>query len=539
MNLNFLRFSPILFFLLINLSVNAQQKDLITWGKQVSNKTKSVMDKIITQDATGFYVLKTRQGNQELVDGPQKVYIEHYNQKMNLTRSKEIKMKWKKKKRQFEDILMIGGELYLFTSFNNQGKRKNFLFAQKMNKRNFEVEDELNFIADIDTKNKYKEGSFNFHISTDSSKVLVLNELPYKKNQPEQFALRVYNNDFTLSWQKDIVLPYNDDKFDIEDYQVDNQGNVYLLGLLYGDGSLRKKRGLPNYQYVLLAYTQMGTEKKKYPINLREKFITDLTFRPSNNGELVFCGFYSESGTYSIRGTYFFRINPITKEVFNKSLKELDFEFRTEYVSNRKKQRMDNDDKKSELYQFSLDELILRNDGGALLIAEQYFVEEVREFDPYYGGVGTFGRYGNNNQYRLSYIYNYNDIIIVNVDPKGEIEWASRIPKRQETENDGGWYSSYSMSIVKDKINFIYNDNGRNFDPNGSYRKNRYNFNGRNSVIAISQVSPDGSVETFPLGENRDGGVITRPKACKQIGPKKVAIYGEYGRTYRFGKLSF
>jgi len=538
MNSNLLRFSPIFFFFLISLSVNAQ-KQSIEWGKQIKNNTKSIMDKIITQDATGFYVLKTRQGNQDIVDGPQKVYIEHYNREMNLTKSKEINLKWKKKKRQFEDILMIGGELYLFTSYNNQAKRKNFLFAQKMNKRSFDVEKDLNFIADIDSRNKYKEGSFNFHISTDSSKVLVFNQLPYKKNQPEQFALRVYNNDFTLSWQKDITLPYDDNKFDVEDYQVDNQGNVYLLGILYGDGSSGRRRGAPNYQYVLLAYTEMGTAKKKYPIKLREKFITDLTFRPSNNGELVFCGFYSESGTYSIRGTYFFRINPTTKEVFNKSLKELDFDFRTEYVSTRKKQRMDNEDRKSELYQFSLDELILRNDGGALLIAEQYYVEEEREYDPYYGSVGTFGRYGGTNgQYRYNYIYNYNDIIVVNVGPSGEIEWACRIPKRQETENDGGWYSSYSMSIVRDKINFIYNDNGRNFGQNAKERKKRYNFNGRNSVIAISQVSPDGSVQTRPLAQNREIGIITRPKACKQIGSKEIAIYGENGRIYRFGKLN-
>ena len=359
--------STLIFFLLFSLTANAQQKNQIQWGKQIKNNSKANLDKIITQDGTGFYVLKTWQGNQDIVDGPKEVFIEHYNRDMNLTKSTEIDLKWKKKKRQFEDILMIGGELYLFTSFNNQAKRKNFLFAQKINKTNCKIEQELKYIAEIDTKSKFKEGSFSFHISTDSSKVLVLNELPYQKNQPEQFALRVYNNDFTLSWQKDIVLPYNDNKFSIEDYQVDNQGNAYLLGVLYGDESLIRRKGLPNYQYILLAYTNLGTEKESYPIKLREKFITDLTFRPANNGELVFCGFYSENGTYSVRGTYFFKINPKTKEVFNNSLKELDFDFRTEYVSQRKKERLENDDKKAELYKFSLDELILRNDGGALM----------------------------------------------------------------------------------------------------------------------------------------------------------------------------
>jgi hypothetical protein len=522
---------------LFHLAVSAQNN--IQWGKPTKDNNNTQLEKIIAQDATGFYALKAKYGNDAQAEGPKSVYIEHYNREMNLTKSGEINLKWKRKKRQFEDILMLGGELYLFTSFNNQAKQKNFLFAQKLNKKTFQAAKELTYVAEIETQNKYNEGSFSFHISQDSSKVLVLNQIPTKNNQPEQFALHVYNNDFTLSWAKDISLPYDDDKFSIEDFKVDNQGNVYLLGVLYGDGSQKRRKGLPNYQYILLAYTEMGNAKEKYPITLREKFITDLTFRPAPNGELICCGFYSEAGTYSIRGTYFFKINPLTKEVSNENLKELDFDFRTEYISERKKDKLDNEDKKSELYQFSLDELILRNDGGALLVAEQFYIKEYRDYDNFNGGIGTFGQYGANTPYRTVYVYHYNDIIVINIGPDGAIEWASRIPKRQETENDGGWYSSYAMSIVGDKLNFIYNDNGKNFSSEEDDRKTIYNFNGRNSVIALSQISPDGTVTTRPLAQNREAGVITRPKVCKQIGAKEVAIFGESGRLYRFGKIVF
>ena len=173
MNLHLPHFiSTLIFFFLFSLTANAQQKNQIQWGKQIKNNSKANLDKIITQDGTGFYVLKTWQGNQDIVDGPKEVFIEHYNREMNLTKSTEIDLKWKKKKRQFEDILMIGGELYLFTSFNNQAKRKNFLFAQKINKTNFKIEQELKYIAEIDTKSKFKEGSFSFHLLQRRSLVL-------------------------------------------------------------------------------------------------------------------------------------------------------------------------------------------------------------------------------------------------------------------------------------------------------------------------------------------------------------------------------
>ena len=182
MNLLFFKFSAffLLFCSLFPLKVQGQNEPQLNWGKQVKNNTNIKITKIISQDATGFYTIKTKQGKLD-ADGPDKVYIEHYNREMDLTKSLEIDLKWKKKRRQFEKVLMIGGQLYLFTSFNNQAKKKNFLFAQRLNRKLLKPEKELTFIAEIDTKNKYKEGSFHFHISLDSSKVLIYNQLPYKK----------------------------------------------------------------------------------------------------------------------------------------------------------------------------------------------------------------------------------------------------------------------------------------------------------------------------------------------------------------------
>ena len=360
-------------------------------------------------------------------------------------------------------------------------------------------------------------------------------ELPYKKRSPERFSLRVFDSDFEEIWNKEITLPYNDEVFSVEEYRVDNNGNVYLLGVIYADKSRTRRQGKPTYQYVILAYTQNGTQLEEYKISLGDKFITDLTFRVANDGNLVCAGFYSEVGTYSIRGTYFFRLNAKTKILYKKNLKEFNFDFVTEYMSDRRRKKareaeLRGDKKRqAELYQYALDDLILRSDGGALMVAEQYFVEERFSND--------FGVYPNRFQTgRTDFLYNYNDIIVVNINPEGEIEWTTRIPKNQETYNDGGYFSSYAMSIVRDKIYFVYNDNGRNFDANA----NRiYGYNGKNSVIALAELRRDGSLKTYPLFSNRTAEVIARPKICKQIGKNEMAIYGEYGRKYKFGHLVF
>ncbi len=540
---------PIFFVLniiaLFSVQAFAQADNLpaqIEWGAELNAPNNSYISKIITQDSEGYYVLR-RQNRKGAFTQAEKIYIERYDNKNNLKRSEKIDLKYKKKARKFEDVLKLGGQLYMLSSYHNQSKKINYLFAERLTDR-LRATGKLTKIGEIPTRNIQNDGFFDYHISKDSSKILVYNELPYKKGQPECFAFHVYDQQFDEIWSKDIVLPYDDSSFDVEEYQVSNDGNVHLLGFVNGGGNRLRRGGKPTYQYSILSYTNKGETFEEYPIQFSDYFITDLTFRVAKGGELVCAGFYSEKGTSSVKGTYFFRLNPQTKEIYNRKIKEFDLDFLTQDLSDRQKakamraDRAGDPSKEFELFRYSLDELVVRSDGGALLIAEQYYVEErFDNFNNRFGmGVG-FNNAAMMNNNRVDYIYNYHDIIVVNINPKGEIDWATKIPKRQVTQNDGGYFSSYAHAIVRDKIYFIYNDNRRNFESHN--RRNPYNFDGRSSIIALTELSQDGSTETFPLFINRDASILTIPKICKQTGRKEMTIYGERGKKYRFASLQF
>ncbi len=513
----------------------------IDWGPEFEEPNNSFISKVIPA-GKNFYAIRHKMKS-GIIAGNRKVFIEKFNENMDLVKSQDINLSYKNKQLNFEDMIIINNNLFLLSSFHNKAKKKNYLFSQMINMRTLNAGRTLKKLGEIETKGINRTGSFGINISRDSSKVLIYNELPYKKGKPERFSLKVYNDNFDEVWSRNIRLPYNDDKFAVEEYRVDKDGNVYMLGVIYEDKSRRRRRGRPTYQYVILAYTADGGDAERYKIDLRDKFITDLTFRVADDGNLVCSGFFSEKGNYSIKGTYFFRLDPTSKEIYNRNLKEFNFEFVTDFMSDRKKEkarkakREGDTRKEAELYSYSLDRLVLRNDGGALLIAEQYFVQQRdNSFNNFNGpfGFNNFNQVGTG----IDFHYHYNDIIIVNIRPDGEIEWASRIPKRQETVNDGGYYSSYSMSIVRDKIFFVFNDNARNYQSNRRAER-IYNFNGNRSIIALAAVSRDGSVETYPLFSNREAGTLTRPKICKQTGRSKMVIYGERGRRYRFANLEF
>ncbi|RME12050.1 MAG: hypothetical protein D6816_01385 [Bacteroidetes bacterium] len=201
-----------------------------------------------------------------------------------------------------------------------------------------------------------------------------------------------------------------------------------------------------------------------------------------------------------------------------------------------------NDPRRSpELYNYSLDRLILRSDGGAVLVAEQFYIERETYYRDYYPTYGYYPYGYYNSYYRnsrdIDYLYNYNDIIVVNIRPDGDLQWTARIPKWQETRNDGGYYSSYAMSIVRDKLYFLFNDDARNFDPK---RKGDriYKYTGNNEMMVLAEMNLQGDVQTYPVISS-DGGVTLRPKMCKQTGLRELLLFGEAKRGFRLGKMIF
>jgi hypothetical protein len=529
----------------------------VNWAKPLEEPSNTDIQKIIATEAYGIYALRLKQSTTLSNKNNVKAIVEYYDASMKLVRQKELSLEFKGKNRNFKDVVMLQGKLWLLSYFYNEKQEKTYLFAQRIDNQTLTLDKELIKISEQDETNRERQDVFSHAISRDSSKIVVFTQQAGDKNQ-EEFTLAVFDSDFNDVWSKKAKLPYNKKSFDVDETQVDKEGNVYLLGVLYTEGANRtERRGKPTYQYDLVAYRRDSTlDVQEYKIDLKDKFVTDLTFRVADDGDLVFSGFYSEKSRTSMKGTCFFKINPRTKDMTSVSAREFDFAFLTENLSQRNKEKAkeaanaNNKTKEAELPSFSLDKLILRSDGGALLVAEQYFIEEQfqnNRFNPY--GYNAFGGgfydpfydpwsyRGNGFNRQRDFLFNYNDIIVVNIRPDGDIAWAARIPKSQMSRNDGGIYSSYAMSIVADKLFFIYNEDPRNLDPN---RKKTYSESpDKSSVVVLAEVNREGQVKRAPLFQNKEEGIVTRPKICRQIGRKEMAIYGENGRTYRFGSLTF
>jgi len=508
-----------LFILLLANTVSAQT-DLvdIQWGEEELTSRSSTLSDIVGYDETGIYTLKLQSSNTLFFKNSQ-FTLEHYNKEIKKTKTVLIDLTLDNRKTLYEGIYQFGGRLYLFSSQNNRDERKNTLYLQLIDKKTLKPSRERAELANIGYKNKNNDGRFDVILSRDSSNMMITYDLPYKYGTPERFGVQVYNKRFSKLWSKEIELPYPDQLFQITSYRVDSKGNAYILGKVFKDRVKERRNGKPNYKYHIIAYLNEGEEVKEYQFSFEEKFITDMQFEIKEGGDIIAAGFYSDKGSTSIKGSFYLEVDGKTKILKNKDFKDFNKEELTDFLNERKAE------KGQELFQYELRELILREDGGVFLIAEQYYIKVSSYTDP-------------SGFMRSDYKYYYNDLGIVNIDPSGKIKWIKRISKKQITTNDGGFYSSYAFSRIGNKLYLIFNDHPKNLH-NVSNDK-VYNFQqGKNATVVIVQIDDEGNMIKEHLFDTKEVNIITRPKVSEQVGPGEMIIFGQWKKSNRLAKITF
>jgi hypothetical protein len=501
----------------------------IEWGPELKAKKRSTLEDIIGFDDNNLYTIKFEGKGLMGKD----YVLESYDHKLALGVSEDLDLDMTGRDRSLEFMLHLDDKLHLFTSRADTKTKMNSLYYQNVDKESMTPNGKLIDIVQIDYSghSKWNSGLYGYDLSRDSSKILIYYNLPYERGEAEKFGFKVYDNGMNELWSEEIILPYEDKLFSIEDYKVDNGGNVHLVGRLYKEVYKTKRRGNPNYTYQVLSYFDEGKNFKEYTISLDDRFLTDLQVAITDDQNIVCGGFYSDKGSFSIKGSYFLKVNGETKEIMHKSFKEFGIDFITQNMTERQeknKKKKESKGKTVELYEYDLDDIVIRSDGGAMLIGEQYY---------WYTTTTTTTNSNGGTSTTTIYHYVYNDIIVINIDPEGEIVWTEKIAKRQHTTNDNGFYSSYALAAVGSNLYFFFNDNPKNLEYTGSGKV--YGMNGKKSVVTMVELDSDGKQERESLFAAKDAEVMARPKVCEQISSKELILFGQKKKTQRFARIKF
>jgi len=495
----------------------SQRQDIV-WGNDAKAPPRSLITEVVGVTPHGFYALRVQEMYRL------RPYLEFYDESLTLRRFVEIDLKHTKKAiyRTFEKILYTGAGLFLFSSYVDEFSKENSLYVESLDMQTLQGVGDSRKILSI-FRNRLGGSAFRIALAKDSSKVLAFAETLYGESAPKQLEMAVFDASMqTELWHRNVVLNgCAEGLYDTENVDVDGLGNAYVLGRRYFDKRIDRRKGRPNYEFNIIAFKHLGQDSLTYTVRYKDLFITDLAFRIAPDGDFVCAGFYSNNSSRStIRGTFSFYIDAEDGQLYRTGNRAFDEAFLAQFMSPRKARRG------RELYEYALRDLIVRNDGGAVLVAEQYFMRQIQ----------TSTSLGTTNTGVPQIQYYYNDIIVVSIAPDGRIEWNTKIPKRQQTANDNGYFSSYAMAAGDNQLYFIFNDHIRNLTQANPDKLRT--FNGRKSVVMIVTVEPDGTLSKKPLFSNREQNILTRPKIARQMTRHVLMLYGEAGRRYKFGRMT-
>ncbi len=502
-------------------------KASIHWGAELEEKATGVYGRSFGQSDDASYMTFWKKDD---------LFIQKMTAGLTSSYHKPVDLKLDKKELGLKDAMLAGDRIILFASRYDKKEDLNSLYMRVYNESNMEPVGSWERLVEFSSAKAYA-GGFQMDVSPNEAHILVGIHLPYEKDASEKFRVRVYNRQMDLEWDREIIMPYTDKDFSVQSLRVENDGDVVALGIKYAEkqeARTKRREGKAAYDYHLITFTAAG-EHTDNEIRSGDRFLQDLTISLDNGDGPILCGgLYGNKGANKVRGAFFMSLDPKTKSVIHESYKEFSDDFITQYMTAKEeekaKKKAEKKDEDLQMFEYDLDEIIRRDDGGAVLVGEQYYM--------YTSTVCTTTQNGGQTC-RTVYHYVYNDIIVVNVSPSGDIEWASSIPKRQHTANDGGYYSSYALGVKDDHLYFIFNDNGENLFRAAGDKFKQMDLKGKGSIVTMATVDMDGRVVREALMDPEKRELILRPKSCHQLADDRMFIYATRKRDYRFGMVTF
>ncbi len=302
--------------------------------------------------------------------------------------------------------------------------------------------------------------------------------------------LQVLDNKLQRLYKKNFSVS-NDQELTARQVEVTGNGSVYLLT----EAKNRYAGKASNLALWVLDGSRQQVQKNQIP--LEGQFASGAHIKLGKQDNTCYLGcFYSAKKAGNIEGAVYAVYKNDSPEPATFQKIPFDNGLRKEAAGSAKKKTFDN---------FNVNDIIVKNDGGMLLISENntiitrsaYTSPNFGFYSPlYYSTLPDAG----------AVEYHYGDIMVLSYDAEGEIAWNKFIRKEQVSHDDGGSFSSYGLLNSGGSLVFVFND----------YLKN-------NSGIQLAALDVDGQLQMQRL-DIENNRIDLLPRMSIQTGNRELLI---------------
>jgi hypothetical protein len=391
----------------------------------------------------------------------------------------------------------------------HQEKKQTMLMMQPVNSKFLEISQPLT-IDTFPDRRDLVDANLHFKISLDQNYILFYYPV-FDDGKISSMQMTCIDRTATVVYK--TFLPINRPERDMEYAKtlVDNNGNSYLIFTAEKD----RKDNVYGDEYFVTRMDRNNGKQTSYTLKCEKEIFGEPQFDVDNiNGDITFCGFYDEKGDPSdaaANGFFYLRYNAPDGTLIKSSYEPFPTAFMTS-LTGRDSKGMSN-----RLFTFNIRKTLLRMDGGTLITAESVIKDkrEVVTMSPSLMSTPY-------NTYRTVYTFAYNDIIAFSFKPDGTIDWQTILRKKQLTEDDNGYNSSFTFVNEKDKVHFLYLD-----EISSSGSLNEYKLNST------------GTSERSVLFGQEDKDVSVIPRLGKQVAPNEVVMPSVKNGDFRLVRVQY
>lgn len=331
-----------------------------------------------------------------------------------------------------------------------------------------------------------RSGLFNYAVS-------------YNKQQIVIYGAGTKGEDLNI---KTIWLDTALNKQSVSEAQFTADNNV-----VYGDGIVND-----DGQFFLSAYTPYGsrdyadrvwllslkagsTQFETAEIPMGDLFASSTYMELAKNANRIYVGgFYALKKNGNFDGIIYTYYDIATNSF--KDFKSIGFSDNLRAAAtDRSKKRAFND--------FRVRQLIVRNDGGFVMITEDFYVSTRSNYNQ---GFGYYSWYYPTMSSTVRE-YNYGDILAISCNGDGVPEWNQFIRKNQYSQEDGGLFSSYALINTGGALGLLFND-----------------FNMNRSKIQLATLDANGKSSIQMLTGFKAQDPDWLPKSGKQVSSKEFVV---------------
>lgn len=266
----------------------------------------------------------------------------------------------------------------------------------------------------------------------------------------------------------------------------------------------RDRSGKP--AYTLYRYNYSRRELQSRDLDLGGRQVTDLAMKADVHDNVLLAGIWSLNSEGNAAGVIYVRVPAADTVAVVTHADRFKDDLLAKFSSKGRVERG-----KAELTDFYLDNIVLRVDGGLLLMAEQFYVT-TSSFRDAYGFWDT------------RRIYHYDHVLVVSISPEGTVEWTSLVAKKQVAERPD--QLSYALFVGPEELYLFY----------------RGRFQGSSDNLMYSKVGYDGSQSGpksfFPVFRNDD---IFYRKSAQQVSNTDgvLVTYQSGPRVFSLTRIAF